>query len=157
MTLWGGYSSEFPQGGYDTSLDIFLDPAAADPSEHFDYTSAINGTNCRYLAEGIFHAGKNAGGTYCVSAGGGSSADIDPCAGTTPVTILPAAAGWYTFKHKFRNVGGSAEIAMELLLEGTLLNTWTLPNLGSPIGGNRYGWFPVNEIGPLQVRNSQRS
>ena len=63
------------------------------------------------------------------------------------MTILPAAAGWYTFKHKFRNVGGSAEIA-ELLLEGTLLNTWgPLPNLGSPIGGNRYGWLPVDDIG----------
>lgn len=155
MTLWGGYSSEFPQGGYDTSLDIFLDPAAASNNQHFDYTSAINGTNCRYLAEGIFHAGKSNAGNYCVSAGGGSSPDIDPCAETSPVPI--AQADWYNFKHKFRNVGGQAEITMELRRGNNLLGTWTLPNLGGSIGGNRYGWFPVNEIGPLQVRNSQRS
>ncbi len=158
MTLWGGYSSEFPQGGYDTSLEIFLDPAAAAVNQHFDYTSAINGSNCRYLAEGIFHAGKNAGGTYCVSAGGGSSADLDPCAETTPVQITAGQADWYTFKHKFRDVAGQVQITMELRRGNNLVTgaTWTTSHAG-PIGGNRYGWFSVNEIGPLQVRNSQRT
>ena len=59
MTLWGGYSSEFPQCGYDTSLEIFLYPAAAAVNQHFDYTSAINGSNCRY---GRFGRGGGGGG-----------------------------------------------------------------------------------------------
>ena len=106
---------------------------------------------------GIFHAGKNAGGTYCVSAGGGSSGTGFTCAETTPVQITAGQADWYTFKHKFRNVAGQAVITMELRRGNNLIGTWVLPNLGGSMGGNRYGWFPVNEIGPLQVRNSLRS
>jgi hypothetical protein len=154
MTLWGGYSSEFPQGVYNTEVAIFLDPITADDDTRFHYSSAINGTNCAYHTEAIFHGGTNENGKFCVSAGGGVG--NNPCDnGFDPVEI--GAADWYTFRHQFRVVSGNVKITMKLVHGNQVIGTWATTGSSDPAGGNRYGWFPINQFPALAIDNSTRT
>ena len=60
--------------------------------------------------------------------------------------------GWYTFEHRFRD-NGFGMLAVDLTLKdaaGVPLMTWTLSDpsdvIGDTVGGNRYGWFVINEF-----------
>src|SRR5688572_22341734 len=166
-TFWGGASQTFPPGGYTTSVDIYLDisapymtgslvPYANDT--RFDWTSAIGTPDCNHRRDFVFNAGfytdtdaTGAGPRFVISAsnnaGRGSSFPKNP--GRTPYTI--SVEGWYTFEHRFRDNGGV--LAVDLTIKnalGVALMTWTLSDLsdviGSTVGGNRYGWFVINEF-----------
>jgi hypothetical protein len=68
--------------------------------------------------------------------------------------------GWYSFEHRFRD-NGSGVLAVDLTIKdavGTPLHTWTLSDpsdvIGQTVGGNRYGWFVINEFPFLAFDNS---
>lgn len=142
-TLWGGYSSEFPQGGYETAVDIYLDPSVGDG--FFRYSSAINKATCGFHTEAIFR-GQKSGSTFTVSQDGND-----------PITIQSADKDWYTFRHLFRVVSGAVNITMELRHGNNLIHSWPVTGSSDLAGGNRYGWFPENTFPFLAIDNSRRS
>jgi hypothetical protein len=75
-----------------------------------------------------------------------------------PYTI--SVEGWYTFEHRFRD-NGFGVLAVDLTIKsaaGTPLMMWTLSDpsdvIGSTVGGNRYGWFVIDEFPFLAFDNS---
>ena len=79
--------------------------------------------------------------------------------GRMPYTVT--VEGWYTFEHRFRD-NGFGVLAVDLTLKnattGLSLMTWTLSDpsdvIGSTVGGNRYGWFVINEFPFLAFDNA---
>ncbi|HET7093098.1 MAG TPA: hypothetical protein VFI22_06465, partial [Thermomicrobiales bacterium] len=58
FTRWGEYSGVFPKHGYTTEVAIYLDPAnAPTTAAQFDYSSAIDGTDCNHRRDFIFTVG----------------------------------------------------------------------------------------------------
>jgi hypothetical protein len=168
FTRWGGYSKTFPPGGYTTSLDIYLDispPYMNDgltpyPNDtRFDWTSAISTPNCAHRRDFVFNAGfytdtdtTGSGPRFVISASNnaGRSGAFPKNPGRMPYTI--SVEGWYTFEHRFRD-SGFGVLAVDLTIKnaaGVPLMTWTLSEssdvIGSTVGGNRYGWFPLDEF-----------
>lgn len=176
FTRWSGYSRTFPPGGYTTTIDIYLDIAppymtgSATPypnDTRFDFSSAINNTNCGHRRDFVFNGGfytdTDATGTgprfvFTASnnAGRGGANPKNP--GRMPYTIN--VEGWYTFEHRFRD-NGAGVLAVDLTIKnaaGLPLVTWTLSDpsdvIGVTVGGNRYGWFATNEFPYLAFDNS---
>jgi hypothetical protein len=168
FTRWGGYSKTFPVGGYTTSLDIYLDisppymPGILTPyanDTRFDWTSAISTPSCAHRRDFVFNAGfytdtdsTGTGPRFVISASNnaGRSGAFPKNPGRMPYTIY--AEGWYTFEHRFRD-NGSGVLAVDLTIKnaaGVALMTWTLSDssdvIGSTVGGNRYGWFALDEF-----------
>src|SRR5688572_3132845 len=168
FTRWSGYSRTFPPGGYTTTIDIYLDisppymtgsttPYANDT--RFDFSSAINNTSCEHRRDFVFNGGfytdtdsTGTGPRFVFSAsnnaGRGNSDPKNP--GRMPYTIN--VEGWYTFEHRFRD-NGSGVLTVDLTIKnaaGVPLMMWTLSDpsdvIGSTVGGNRYGWFVINEF-----------
>ena len=61
FTRWGGYSATFPDAGYRTQLDIYLDVnwAATHLDYRFDWSSSINDNTGAFLQDYVFNAGTN--------------------------------------------------------------------------------------------------
>lgn len=150
FTRWGGsYRSEFPAGGYSTSLDLYLkmDTASNGAKEQVDYSSAINNQAGTHRRDFIFHIGTNpaVNGQWFVSASNNSPGN--------PLAAGNAAIsqdGWYTLTHDFKNVNGVLAVTLSVTQKstGTVLGSWTLSDpsdlISSVVGGNRYGWFTGN-------------
>lgn len=180
FTRWGGYSKTFPVGGYTTSVDIYLDisppygsPLSLTPypnDTRFDWSSAISTPNCGHRRDFVFNAGfytdTDATGTgprFVISASNNAtrSGAFPKNPGRDPFTIN--VEGWYTFEHRFYSVpptpGG--QLFVDLTIKnaaGIPLHTWTLTDpsdiIGTTIGGNRYGWFVIDEFPFLAFDNS---
>ena len=168
FTRWSGYSRTFPPGGYTTSIGIYLDISPPYMSggvmpypndTRFDWSSAINTPNCAHRRDFVFNAGfytdtdsTGTGPRFVISAsnnaGRGNSFPKNPM--RMPYTIN--VEGWYTFEHRFRD-NGFGVLAVDLTIKnaaGVPLMTWTLSDpsdvIGMTVGGNRYGWFVINEF-----------
>ena len=164
-TNWGGYSSTFPQGGYKTQVDIYLDVnwATHHLDKRFDWSSAINDPNGSFRRDFVFNAGTDPAG-FVISGGNNSTrcgADpADPGHFPIPITQL----GWYTFEHSFTGVsGGPLTVILRVIQKssGTVMGTWDRSDpsdvIGVTVGGNAYGWFVQNEIPDLAIDNSLRT
>jgi hypothetical protein len=172
VTNWGGYNSEFPAGGYSTSVDIYLNVDGAFSNDtRFDWTSAINRPDGEHRRDFAFNGGfysddDGSPGSglnrFIVSAsnntGRANSYPKNP--GRDPIAI--ATTGWYTLQHRFYDSGGGI-LAVDLSIldsTGNVINTWTLSDptdvIGDTVGGNRYGWFATNEFPFLAIDNSVR-
>ena len=182
---WGGYSGNpacastdcaagsFPTNGYITAVDIYLDVTGGLVNDtRMDFTSAINKPDGNHRRDFAFNTGfyNDADG----SPGSGSNRFVISASNNTgrnnsypknpdrdPVAIT--ATGWYTFQHKFYDIGGGV-LAVELSIIDTsnvVIQTWTLTDptdiIGTTIGGNRYGWFAANELSVLAFDNTLRS
>ena len=171
FTRWGGYSNVFPAGGYSTTLDIYLDLAAAANDTRFDWSSAVSTANCGFLRDFVFNVGVYSGTGTCpigsgsrfvISASNNATrSGANPCsAGRAPITIT--SSGWYTFTHQFSSrdgvLVGSLTVART---DGTRLGSWELSDsadiIGEVVGGNRYGWFVIQEFPVLRIDNSARA
>ncbi|MEA2532048.1 MAG: hypothetical protein QOG89_3692, partial [Thermomicrobiales bacterium] len=170
VTRWGGYSNQFPPGGYTTSLDIYLDTTGNYANDtRFDWISAVNRPDCDHQRDFAFVAGyyedTDATGTgprFVINAqfnsGRGSSFPKD--ASKMPITIV--APGWYTFQHEFRGApGGPLVVEMTILNSlGVPVMSWTLSDpsdiIGVTVGGNRYGGV-TNEFPFLAIDESRRT
>jgi hypothetical protein len=170
FTRWGGYSSIFPPGGYQTGVDVYLDVgwAATHPDKRFDWSSAINTPSGTFRRDFVFNVGTQPAVDpipgFFISGGNNSTRcgafPEDP--GHTPVKIV--TSGWYTFEHTFTGVaGGPLTVTMTLINKSTnaVMGTWVRSDpsdiIGSTVGGNRYGWFVQNEIPGLAIDNSFRT
>jgi len=163
FTRWGGYTNEFPTGGYSTSIDIYLD-MTKNPSTgtdlRFDFSSAISNTTGGHRRDFIFNVGTDpaAAGKWIMSASNNAPGwPSNPGRDPFPIT----ETGWYTFRHTFQNNGsGILEVIMDVLdKDGTVLHSWTLSDptdvIGTEVGGNRYGWFATNAFEFLAIDNSR--
>jgi hypothetical protein len=165
FTQWGGYESVFPEPGYMTQVDIYLDVAfaATHPDYRFDWDSAINDFSGSFLRDFVFNVGTAHYGpagffvNASTNAFRNSSFPENPCPSPsdlqngcrTPIEIT--TSGWYTFRHSFRDVGGSLAVEFTILdHSGNIVPgaDWTIysGDAISNVGGHRYGWFPNQEI-----------
>jgi hypothetical protein len=167
-TLWGGVSSTFPQGGYKTSADIYLDVQWAQThfDRRFDWESAISDTSGSYRRGFDFNVGTTPLGF--VMTGGNNSTrcganPADPNPSHAPV-VQVLNSGWYTFEHTFNGTsGGVLSVTLKLIEKssGTVLGTWIRSDptdiIGVTVGGNNVGWFVQNEIDQLAIDNTLRT
>ena len=74
-TNWGGYSSIFPTGGYQTRLDIYLDTAwaATNFDRRFDWSSAVTNTSGNHRRDFVFNAGTEPTGFVISASNNGDS------------------------------------------------------------------------------------
>src|SRR5687767_2468935 len=116
FTNWGGYSSIFPPGGYQTAVDVYLDVewAAANLDKRFDWSSAVNNTSGMHRRDFVFNAGTELTGFVISGSNNTTRCGAFPAnPGRTPVHIV--ASGWYTFEHTFAGVaGGPLIVTMRL-------------------------------------------
>jgi len=173
FTRWGGYNSQFPPGGYSTSIDIYLDVDGGFVNDtRFDWTSAINNPDGDHRRDFAFN-----GGFYDDddgSPGSGLNRFVFTASNNCfrpdswpknpardPIAIT--SSGWYTFQHRFYDSGGRV-LAVDLSIIdsfGNVVQTWTLSDptdiIGDTVGGNRYGWFASIEFPFLAIDNSLRT
>jgi hypothetical protein len=165
FTRWGGYSSIFPPGGYQTGVDIYLDVPYAQThlDTRFDWSSAINTPSGTFRRDFVFNVGTDSLGFAITGGNNATRCGANPAdPGHSPVHIT--LSGWYTFKHTFSGVsGGPLVVALEVMPSGSNvpLGAWVLSNasdiIGTTVGGNRYGWFVQNEFDGLPIDNSFRT
>jgi hypothetical protein len=164
-TNWGGYSSIFPPGGYQTRVDVYLDVSWAQthPDRRFDWSSAINNTTGQHRRDFVFNAGTEPNGFVISGSNNGTRCGAFPAnPGRMPVHVIDS--GWYTFEHSFAGVsGGPLTVTMRLINKTTAatVGIWILTDpsdiIGGTVGGNRYGWFVQNEFDGLAIDNSFRT
>ncbi len=180
---WGGYAGHcdcasiscatgpFPTHGYTTSVEVYLDLAAAVASDtRFDYSSAINRPNGNHRRDFIFNVGYYDAGDatspgagadrYIVSASNNSG---QPPFNPPALPVAVTATGWYTFEHRFYRTGLNV-LACEMTLldpSGAVAGQWTRSDptdiIDVTVGGNRYAWFPINAFPNLAFDNAARS
>lgn len=170
-TKWGGYN--FGAGSvptsfqeYTTSIDIYLNVNADAPwanDTRFDFDSAVGNSTGGFLRDFIFNAGfynntDNTGpgaGTnrFVISASNNSQTpaggQFAKNPGRDPIAI--STTGWYTFQQHFYDNAGVLAVDLSIFdASHTLIHTWTLSDpadLIAGVGGNRYGWFDVDQFG----------
>ena len=164
-TNWGGYSSVFPNGGYRTDLDIYLDTswATANPDKRYDWSSAINDPSGNFRRDFVFNVGTAPLGFVIAGGNNSTRCGADP-ADPGHLPVLVTESGWYTFRHTFTGVqGGPLKVVLTLIQKstGAVIGTWdrSVPGdiIGVTVGGNRYGWFVQNEIPDLAIDNAIRT
>jgi len=180
FTRWGGYSQEFPNGGYRTQIDIYLDVdwAATHPDARFDFSSSISRSDGTFLRDFVFNAGTNRtidpgpAGFFINASTNATRSGAFPentCPNpSTPPNVCRApvhitTSGWYTFRHTFRDDAGFLAVDFDIFPSGSTTpvpgGQWTIhsgDNM-SIVGGNRYGWFANEEIPDLAIDDSLRT
>jgi hypothetical protein len=173
-TPWGRPpvpNPDWPEGGYYTTINIYLDTdwARANPDRRFDFSSAINRAgDGAHLFDFLFNAGTSAEGSGSWIIGTSlahSRARADPSASCpdpsddrndcrAPATI--GDAGWYTFRHTFREDAGDLAVDMQILdATGSVAAEWTIYSIPMDgVGGEHYGWFANQEIFDLAIDNA---
>lgn len=157
----GGYGTDFPNGGFTTSVDVYLDPSMSPPEQdlRLDWSVAINKPDGNHQRDFIFHIGTDGDGGFVASASNNAPGwPANPSASPHAFT----GGGWYTLLHEFNDVGGVLSVDMSLLDDsGTVLATWTRSDpsdvIGGTVGGNRYGWLVTNDFAELHMDNLRRS
>jgi hypothetical protein len=175
FTLWGGSSAVFPDGGYKTQVDIYLDVewSVGKRDYRFDWDSAINDNTGNFLQDYVFNAGTEplGGGGFFVNAStnatrsGAFPENTCPSPSDAPNTCRTPAfitnSGWYTFRHTFTNEGGFLRVDFDILPLGSSvpIKSWTIRpgHAISSVGGDAYGWFVMDEINQLPLDNTLRT
>lgn len=125
---FGGYSQSWPQSGFVTELDIYLDPGWQDGTS-FDYYVSFRLLD-RPFVEGLryllFPVVKESG-TLMVAGNAVSK------------------AGWYTFRLKFREVNGHLAVAFELADRGQVL--FAQPVTTTAFHGSDLSSIAVSNVG----------
>lgn len=160
FSRFDGYTSTWPVDGWVAETDIYLDPSWA-TSSGFDYSVAANGSDNLHQRDFIFHVTKDASTGKLLVAGSNNTnfavrEDLENINHYEVTT-----AGWYTFRHTFRDAGGYLAVDLQLVdINGTVLFTETRSNaadlIPTEVGGNRYGWFTFIAVdGGIQVDNTK--
>jgi hypothetical protein len=167
-TRWGGYSSVFPDSGFITSLDVYLDMEAGYTNDtRFDWTSAISAPDGDHRRDFIFNGGyyndatdPGANLSRFVFSASNNAPGWPKNPGRDPFAVTET--GWYTLQHRFYDSGGGVLAVDMSILDSSdsVLHTWTLSDpsdiIGATVGGNRYGWFAYNGFSHLAIDNSRR-
>lgn len=142
------YRATWPELGYITELDVYLDPETMSAGDGFDLTVASSNADGNHLRDFIFHVGKTGAGDVLVNGSNNSDFEVNEYklsndGDGTPTTI--AEAGWYTFQHSFYDQDGSLAVDLNVLnSSGTTIFATTRHHAGDVIegvGGARYMWF----------------
>jgi len=171
FTRYGGYGGHiFPEGGYTTSVDVYLDVAEStdrvgnDNYKRFDWSSAINNAqqeNTAHRRDFIIHCGTDLEGNFVFSASNNSPGNPRAAPNKLKLSDLGLGSGWYTLKHEFRDEGGVLAVEMSIIHKGVTLMSWTRSDssdvIGVEVGGNRYGWLVINDFDTLEIDNVFRS
>ncbi len=162
----------FPEGGYTTSLDIYLEvDGEFSNGALLDFTSAINDAagshrrdfifNCGWFNDDQTDNGLGSGNRYICSAS--NNVPGWPNNPAREPTVITMTSGWFTFTHEFMDDGNGA-LSVNLTIAdaaGNAIKTWTLNDpsdiINSTVGGNRYSWFATNELGTIAIDNSLRN
>lgn len=181
FTYWGktgGINPLFPSGGYTTWVDVYLDVAwaAGKVDYRFDWSSAINNSTGTHQRDFVFNVGTpltsmeatTAPGFYVNASTNATRSGAfpeNPCpAPSTPPNscrspVKITQSGWYTFQHRFRpqNYLGTDYLAVDFIVSrhNIVVASWTISvvpvDMMTVIGGDRYGWFVINEINDLAI------
>lgn len=182
FTRWGGYGDDddcdsvagsllFPEGGYGTSVDVYLDvDVGAANDSRIDYSSAINNEVGNHRRDFIFHCGFYSDDRTADGLGSGnryicSVSNNSPGWPANPArdpVVVATESGWYSLRHYFYD-DGTGTLAVDLGIfasDGTLIKAWTLSDpadvINSTVGGNRYGWFINQGWGAMAIDNTLR-
>jgi len=159
-TRFAGYTDMFPEGGWNTSTDFYVDTAK---TGQFQWSVAANGSDGSGQRDFVFTVGNvdAAGvdtGTWQVGVSNSAATSAPLYFGdyTNPVTITDS--GWYTVVHEFTNIGGVLTAEMKVIdASGGKLGEWDVSNsadtIPAEVGGNRYGWLVNNSIAGLPIDN----
>ncbi|WP_082099674.1 S-layer homology domain-containing protein [Demequina maris] len=156
-TVYGGSATYFPNAGYTTSADFYLDKGA--PLGQFAWDSSVNGTDGALQRDFIFVAGSNGSGTWRVDTTGSAATSSPYRSSYSGNAISITESGWYTFRHRFYAEGGRLYAEMTVRdASGATLGTWTrggnagdlIPTL---VGGSREGWLINNSYADLRMDN----
>ena len=159
-TNWGSYSGSFPTGGYYTEQDVYLDMAqSVGPAKQISFSSAINNTSATHRRDFVLHLTTSGAtpGQWLVNASNNT-----PGTFTGPGVVSVNETGWYTIQHKFYDLGGgvlAVDVSLIRAVDGYVVKTWTLSDnsdiIGVTVGGNRYGWFVINDVSNLAIDNTR--
>ena len=157
FTKYAGYTTSFPDDGYTTDADFYLNAKAKSGS--FDWSSAANGTDGNHQRDFVFTAGADGHGKWKI---GVSNNAANAAPWVSPYSVTPLVvnkSGWYTFQHRFYEKNARLYVAMTVLdASGHKLAGWTLggnaaDKIPSAVGGNRYGWLVNNSYANLPIDN----
>lgn len=160
-TDWGNPASTFPESGYTTEVDVYLDMAKADGSstKNFEWDSAINDTFGDFLEEAFFdvRTDPDTAGEWQVSL---RQVGPDGFMGQPWVGITDS--GWYTFQTHFYE-GGDGLLYFELTVrdeDGNVVTTHTYGGYSEYVvdddaGAPRYGWFSNVDFDVLPIDNTR--
>lgn len=162
----GRLDSTWPENGYSTEIDIYLDMNLADGmvSNQFQWNSAINDTTGSFLEEAFFQArtDPSTAGQWNVRV-----AIVGPDGFDPQPWINVTETGWYTFRHTFsEDENGLLEITLELINQsGDIVISHTFGGYSEyvvdggsgNVGGNRYGWFSTNDFTDLPIDNAGKT
>ena len=157
----GGYTCCFPTGGYQVSLDIYLDFALADGTDkRFDISHAINGTDCAHYVDFILSIGTRPSfpGEFVLSVSQNSPGW--PSNPSWNPQVVTSGTGWYTVTWTLYENAGYLEVDVEVKdFNGVQVGFWDHPvgdpnNANNPIPitivtGNRYLWF--SSLGGIEL------
>lgn len=161
FSRFAGYSNEWP-GTWTASMQIYLDPVW-DNGTGFDYSVAASGSDGNHQRDYIFHVTKDSSTSKLLVAGSNNS-NFAPREDLENINHYEVPqAGWYTFKHTFREQAGALAVDLTLVdAQGTVVFTETRFNAADTIpvevGGNRYAWFTFITVdGGIAVDNHMLS
>lgn len=128
---FGTYSDTWPEGGFVTELDIYLDPA---------WSAAPDGTVFTYAVSAILlDQGYPAGLRYFM-------VPVTRSDGALRVGGHPVAStGWYTFRHRFTDDNGALSVGFELLRDGTV--AFEQANVATGLSEERTSSFASVNVG----------
>jgi hypothetical protein len=170
----------FPNGGFMTEVDIYLDVTwtIGKADYRFDWASAINDNTGAHQRDFVFNVGTDGASpgfwvNASTNATRGSSFPQNPCPdpSTAPnycrLPVKITQSGWYTFRHSFypRHHLGTDYLAVDFHVirhsDGVVVGNWfiSVTDVQNPvdsdrmgrIGGDRYGWFVINEVEDLAI------
>lgn len=159
-TNWGSYSGSFPTGGYYTEQDVYLDMSqSVGPAKQISFSSAINNTSGTHRRDFVLHLMTSGAtpGQWLANASNNT-----PGTFTGPEVVTTDETGWYTIQHKFYDLGSgvlAVDVSLIRAVDGYVVKTWTLSDssdiIGVTVGGNRYGWFVINDVSNLAIDNTR--
>jgi hypothetical protein len=145
----GGFSSTWPENGFVNEIDIYLDPSWA-AGMGFGYSVSVLDQDGNHLkSKGhsgyfIFHVAADSSTGDLLLATSNQLAFTPPQNLESGEHLEVPGAGWYTFRHTFRDDGGTLAVDLEVLRgEEVLFETMhsTSFDIAETVGGNEYAWF----------------
>jgi hypothetical protein len=156
FSRFGAYSGTWP-GAYVAEIAVYLDPSWP-VGKGFDYAVASSNSAGAHRRDFIFHVGVATDGRLLVTGDNNTDFTVNNFILTTSPNVQISSAGWYTLQHVFYEDAGVLAVDLNLLdSAGNLLWSRTRSDasdlIPSVVGGNRYGWFTVQNITGLAVDN----
>lgn len=145
----GGFSSTWPENGFVNEIDIYLNPNwPAGKGFGFSVSALDQDGNHlksdRHSGYFIFHVSADSSTGDLLLSTSNQLAFTPPQNLESGEHLEVPGAGWYTFRHTFRDDGGSLAVDLEVLRDGDVLFETTHStsfDTAKTVGGNEYAWL----------------